>query len=59
MRIHSRAKQEMQEFNMDDAARAQWDPMLRQTWLLASGRGVQDSCEQLVVWLRRCAVLLA
>lgn len=39
---------------MDDNSRVAWDPMLKKAWLLQSAKGVEDSCEQLVVYLRRC-----
>ncbi|KAF8071088.1 tagC [Scenedesmus sp. PABB004] len=43
--------QEVHEFNLDDAARTRWDPMLRATWLLAA-RDAASADEQLVAWLR-------
>lgn len=46
--------QEVMEFNLDDATRVTWDPMLKATWLLGSRN--TSACEQLVVWLRRCGV---
>lgn len=46
--------QEMHEFNMDDSSRVGWDPMLKSAWLLASGKDVAHTAEQLVVYLRRC-----
>lgn len=46
--------QEMHEFSMDDSSRVGWDPMLKSAWLLASGKDVAHTAEQLVVYLRRC-----
>jgi hypothetical protein len=43
--------QEIHEFNLDDACRSRWDPMLRSTWLLGSRQ--LHAAEQLVVLLRR------
>lgn len=45
--------QEMHEFNMEDTSRVAWDPMLRKAWLLQSGKAVEQTAEQLVVYLRR------
>jgi hypothetical protein len=47
------APQEMHEFNLEDTSRVAWDPMLRKAWLLQSGKAVEQTAEQLVVYLRR------
>eukprot|EP00879_Flechtneria_rotunda_P003929 GHRR01004169.1.p1 GENE.GHRR01004169.1~~GHRR01004169.1.p1 ORF type:complete len:613 (+),score=212.40 GHRR01004169.1:1245-3083(+) len=42
--------QEIHEFNLDDAGRVGWDPMLKATWPLGHRDLTTD--EQLVIWLR-------
>lgn len=45
--------QETHEFNQEDSSRVAWDPMLKRAWLLQSGKAVEQTAEQLVVYLRR------
>lgn len=49
--------QEMHEFNLEDKSRVRWDPMLKSAWLLQSGKDVEHTAEQLVVYLRRWGCL--